>query len=234
MTRPDLQRIFSMFRIDARLRLGIAGRRPVLLFFVVPLAGLPGIGYHFLSEAMLPDQVHHIVPFFLILCMLAPSFSSILLYPHDFEFYVVSGAPLRDLFLAQNLSLFLLVGLGAMVCGFGCQLMSSITLWHALSVFAYFLSVIFPLLTAFNYVAVFRRFFRAALLHFAVFFAALFLGSVPYLICWMHYESVLLCLLATSIEFVLYCLTLFGHVASLVHRRVPEIIEIRNEMYPAR
>ena len=234
MTGLNLQRFVAMFRTDARLRLGIAGRHPVILLLIVPLIGFAGFGYYVFIAPRLPVEVFHIVPFFILLSISAPSFGSLLVYPRVFEFYVVSGTPLRDVLMAQNLNLFLLVGSGALVCGFGCQWAPSITLRHSISVFAYFMVIIFPLLIAFNYVAVFRRCFRAALLQMFVFSAVLFLASVPYLICWMYLESYLLCLLVVLLEVLLYVLALFRHIAPIAHRRGAEIVEIGNEMYPAR
>ncbi len=221
MIHFSLPRIIPLCLNDMRLRLRILGGRSAWVILI-------GAGYYLL---LLSLKLSFIAPFLIFLLILGTGFSSILIYPKDFKFYVISGVNLRDVFLGKNLSLFLLGTFGAIACGFGFQWKPSITIRHSISVLMYFCMIIFPFLITFNYVAVFRRFFRAVLLQYLVFLVVLCLSSIPYLICWIHFESSILCLLIILIEFILYYFTLLSHIAPLAHHKATEIVEISNEMY---
>ena len=227
MTHFSLQRIIQICLNDLRLRLRMPNMPGGILGWLI-FTGFIGAGYYFLLSFL---QLSFMAPFLISFFFLAGPFGSLLIYPKDFKYYAVSGINLRDVFFGKNLSLFLLGTFGAIVCGFGFQWKPSITLQHSISVLLYFGMIIFPFLTIFNYVAVFRQFFCTVFLQMLVFFPILLFASIPYLVCWIYFESSILCLLIIVIEFIAYYFTLLYHIAPLAHHKAPKIVEISNEMY---
>lgn len=221
MTRLNLRLLFHLWVNGLLMKLRLPGG----CFFWVPAIG---IGYFLL---MMVIDFFYMAPFFLFLLFLGTWFSY-MLYPQELRYYIVCGINLKYVILGKNIETFTLGAGGALICAFGFQWNSSITLQESISILLYFGFIIFPLLTAFNYVAVLKHFFRTNFRLYLVFFVTLGLASIPYLISWVYLKSYILCFVVFLAEFIGYYLALSGPIAILAHRKSTELIEIYDAMSP--
>lgn len=182
------------------------------------------VGYYLIKSL----NFFPLTSFLVFLVFLEHLFSNMLhRYPQELRHYVACGVSLKCVLLGKNLSLFSLGACGAILCGFGFQWRSSVTWQDSISVLLYFGITIFLLLIVFNYVAVFRRFFRTGLRRYLLYFVMIWIASVPYLIGWVYLRSYGLCLLVSLAGAICCYFVISRHIAPLAHCKIIELLEVQ-------